>query len=122
MTIRWRTVCLLLGLGLGLLGCWSGPSTPVSSPGEANGPVWFEDVTEAVGLDFVHDPGPTGTFFVPQAIGSGCAFIHDGDGTIYIYLLQNAGPDSPSVNRLYRRMPDGKLRDVTAGVFLVVRN
>src|SRR5262249_5407015 len=88
---------------------------PASRPDPAAGPAWFEDVTEAVGLDFVHDPGPTGTFFLPQVIGSGCAFIHDGDGTTYLYLLQNAGPDSPSVNRLYRRRPGGRLQDVTAG-------
>lgn len=107
--------CLVLALTLGLLGCWSGPSGPVTPPGGADGPVWFEDITEAVGLDFVHDPGPTGTYFLPQVIGSGCAFIHDGDGTAYLFLLQNAGPDSPSVNRLYRRRPDGRLEDVTAG-------
>src|SRR5262249_4445398 len=53
--------------------------------------------------------------FVTRAIGSGCAFIHADDGTVYLYLLQNAGPDSASVNHLYRRLPDGKLRDVTAG-------
>src|SRR5207253_2976520 len=82
---------------------------------ETDGPVWFEKITEAAGLDFIHDPGPTGTYFLPQVIGSGCAFIHDGDGTVYLYLLQNAGPDSGAVNRLYRRRPDGKLQDVTAG-------
>src|SRR5262249_25451874 len=65
--------------------------------------------------DFVHDVGPTGTYFMPQAQGSGCAFIHDGDGTVYLYLLQNAGPSSQAVNRLYRRLPDGRLQDVTAG-------
>ena|SRR5436309_692148 len=111
MTTTWRTACLLLGPGLGLLGCWSGLSTPLPSPDGADGPVWFEDVAEAVGLDFVHDPGPAGTYFMPQSAGSGCAFIHDGDGTIYLYLLQNAGPDSPSVNRLYKRLPGGKLQD-----------
>src|SRR5262245_55580226 len=114
MTTRWRLVCLLLGLSLGQVGCRSGLATPVSPAGGADGPVWFEDITEDVGLDFIHDPGRTGTYFLPQVIGSGCAFIHDGDGTVYLYLLQNAGPDSPSVNRLYRRRPDGKLEDVTA--------
>jgi hypothetical protein len=114
MITTWRRVCLLLSLGLGLLGCESGLSTPVA-PSGADGPAWFEDITEQVGLDFVHDPGPTGSYFLPQVLGSGCAFIHDADGTVYLYLLQNAGPDSPSVNRLYLRLPDGKLRDVTAG-------
>ncbi len=52
---------------------------------------------------------------MPQQQGSGCAFIHDGDGTVYLYLLQNAGPKSTSVNRLYKRLANGKLQDVTAG-------
>jgi enediyne biosynthesis protein E4 len=76
---------------------------------------WFEDVTDILGLNFVHDPGPTGKYALPQALGSGCAFIHDGDGTLYVYLLQNAGPDSKSVNQLFKRMPDGKFKDVTKG-------
>jgi hypothetical protein len=76
--------------------------------------VWLEDATDALGLDFVHDPGPTGTYFMPQSIGSGCAFIQDGD-TLYVYLLQCAGPKSKSVNRLYKQTPGGKFEDVTEG-------
>jgi enediyne biosynthesis protein E4 len=114
MILTRRTTGLLLGLGLGLLGCWSVPSPPAPSPDGADGPVWFEDITEEVGLDFLHDAGPAGTYFMPQSTGSGCAFLHDGDGTLYLYLLQNAGPDSASVNRLYKRR-NGKLQDVTEG-------
>src|SRR5262249_32767501 len=81
---------------------------------ESQGPVWFEDVTDAVGLDFVHDAGPTGDYFMPQANGSGCAFIHE-KNDLYIYLLNCAGPESHSVNRLYQRTPEGKFKDVTEG-------
>jgi hypothetical protein len=111
-----RAGCLLLCLSLELLGCWAGSSTPgdPSSDDTADGPAWFEDVTDAVGLDFVHDPGPTGTYFMPQSMGCGCAVIHDGDGSLYVYLLQSAGPDSKSINRLYK-LEDGKFRDVTEG-------
>jgi hypothetical protein len=91
------------------------PTPSTDAAVEDSGPDWFEDVTEQVGLHFVHDPGPTGTYFMPQSMGSGCAFIVDGDGTLYVYLLQGAGPDSKSVNRLYRKMPDGKFSDVTEG-------
>src|SRR5262249_29159192 len=67
-------------------------------------------------LDFVHDPGPTGSYFMPQVIGSGCAvFDFDGDGLLDIYLVQNGGPQSKSVNRLYRQLPGGKFADVTEG-------
>src|SRR5438067_10951178 len=104
----------VLCLSLGLLGCRPGtPTTP--DPPDESGPVWFEDVTDAVGLHFVHDPGPTGTYFMPQSIGSGCAFIHDKDDTLYVYLLNDAGLDSKAVNRLYRRSPDGTFQDVTEG-------
>jgi hypothetical protein len=114
-----------VGLTLALLGCsspTSGSGRDVEPPppeeGPALGPAWFEDVTERVGLDFVHDAGPTGTYFMPQIIGSGCGVIHEPDGTLYVYLLQNAGPKSKSVNRLFKWEPDGKsgrFRDVTAG-------
>jgi hypothetical protein len=114
----------LVCLNLVLPGCGSakptGPTeveSPTAEPALEfeDGPVWFEDVTEKVGLDFVHDPGPTGSYFMPQSLGSGAAFIHDADGKLYVYLLQNAGPDSKSVNRLYQRLPNGMFKDVTAG-------
>ena len=91
------------------------PNAARTTRPEDEGPVWFDDITDAVSLHFVHDPGPTGEYFMPQAFGSGCAFILDGDGTLYLYLLQNAGPESKSVNRLYKRTTDGKFEDVTQG-------
>ena len=45
----------------------------------------------------------------------GAAFDFDGDGLLDIYLLQFGGPNSPSVNRLYRQLPGGTFQDVTAG-------
>src|SRR6185436_2160962 len=83
---------------------------------DADGPLWFADVTDAVGLDFVHDPGDLSRYWQPQIHGSGVAlFDYDGDGRLDVYLLNFGGPDSKSINRLYRNMPDGTLRDVTAG-------
>jgi hypothetical protein len=49
-------------------------------------------------------------------MGSGGAFLDaDGDGLLDIYLLQFGGPDSKSVNRLYRQTPAGKFVDATEG-------
>jgi hypothetical protein len=49
-------------------------------------------------------------------MGSGCAMCDlDGDGRPDIFLLQNAGPQSKSVNRLFRQKPDGTFEDVSAG-------
>jgi enediyne biosynthesis protein E4 len=111
-----RSVVLLAAFLL--LGCSvsSRPDAESNTPDEIDGPAWFEDVSDRVGLDFVHDPGATDTYFMPQSMGSGCAFLDfDGDGLLDIYLLQDAGPDSRSVNRLYRQLPDHTFQDVTAG-------
>jgi hypothetical protein len=77
---------------------------------------WFEEASSEVGLDFVHDAGPTGSFFMPQIMGSGAGlFDFDDDGLLDIYLLNNAGPDSNSTNRLYHQGPGGHFRDVSRG-------
>ena len=90
-----------------------GPSETVD-PEPARAP-WFRDVTDEVGLDFVHDAGPLGSFFMPQALGSGAAlFDFDGDGLLDIYLLQNGGPEGKT-NRLYRQLPGGRFQDVSKG-------
>ena len=62
------------------LGC--GGAAPVPPP--ASGPVrpWFADVTDDVGLHFLHDAGPPGNHFMPQSIGSGAA-LFDFDGDLY---------------------------------------
>src|SRR5438270_11662844 len=116
---RFLTLWIIAALLPLLLLSWfaySRLTNPAPLPGTGDdGPVWFEDVTDELGLDFVHDPGPTGTYFMPQSVGSGCAFLQDPDGTLFLYLLQNAGPKSKSVNRLYKQLPGGKFQDVTEG-------
>src|SRR5258708_4198335 len=72
-----------------------------SSPDELEHLPWFREITEEVGLNFVHDAGAVGRYFLPQATGSGGAvFDFDNDGKLDIYLLQNGGPNSRSTNRL----------------------
>ena len=110
-----------LGLGLALLGLVAGGVLafvyiwPAAPKPETPEPPWFVDVTDELGINFVHDAGPVGTYFMPQQVGSGAAmFDFDGDGRLDIYLLQNGGPNGPK-NVLYKQMPDGKFRDVSAG-------
>jgi len=87
---------------------------PESSTGR-DAPEWFEDATDALGLDFVHDAGTPGEYFMPEVVGSGAAFLDfDADGRLDIYLLQN-GTESSSKNRLYHQTPDGRFQDVSAG-------
>jgi hypothetical protein len=80
------------------------------------GPAWLEDVTEKVGLNFVHDVGPVGTYFMPESLGSGIGvFDFDADGRMDVLLLQNAGTNSNSRHKLFHQESDGHLRDVSAG-------
>src|SRR5439155_18052893 len=55
-------------------------SAPITPPQVSEAP-WFIDITEKVGLNFVHDAGPLGNYFMPECIGSGAAFFDfDNDG------------------------------------------
>jgi hypothetical protein len=73
------------------------------------------DITEESGLHFVHDAGPTGSYFLPQIIGSGAAlFDFDNDERLDIYLLQNGGAHGQT-NRLFHQEQDGRFTDVSAG-------
>jgi hypothetical protein len=113
-----------LGAGLGLLVALAGlglvcrltsPTGPAEEPAE---PPWFKDVTDQVGLDFVHDvgPRPTNDYFMPQLVGSGAAlFDFDNDGRLDLYLVNNAGPGSRATNRLYHQTADGRFVDVSKG-------
>jgi hypothetical protein len=120
-----RLFALALGLIVGLTGLYWGCKKPTGDPTEegAQGPPWFEDITDQVNINFVHNPGPTpdsnpkANYFMPQIMAGGCAlFDFNSDGRPkYILLLQNAGPGSGAKNKLYKQLPSGKFKDVSAG-------
>jgi hypothetical protein len=102
--------CLVL-----MAGCREATSTAPDSPA-IDDPVWFRDDTAAVGLDFRHETGPVGKFFMPEMVGSGVALLDfDNDGRFDLYFIQNGGPSSTARNRLYHQLKDGRFEDVSAG-------
>jgi enediyne biosynthesis protein E4 len=79
----------------------------------------FADVTNQAGIQFQHNSGAFGGKFLPETLGSGCAFLdYDGDGWLDILLIN--GADWPghkkqrSTLRLYRNNGNGTFTDVTA--------
>jgi hypothetical protein len=83
------------------------------------------DVTGPAGLAFQHHNGGFGGKFLPETLGSGCAFLdYDGDGWQDILLVN--GMDWPghtrqrSTLRLYRNNRNGTFADVTRSAGLDV--
>ncbi len=84
-------------------------------PAAETAPQWFVDVAAERGLDFVHDAGAVGSYFMPTIIGSGGAlFDFDGDGRLDVLILQSGGPKGAK-NRLYHQEDGGRFRDVSDG-------
>ena len=85
----------------------------------ASGPGFrLTDVTTQVGIHFKHNSGAYGGKFLPETMGSGCAFLdYDADGWQDILLIN--GMDWPGHKRqqttlkLYRNNRNGTFTDVT---------
>jgi enediyne biosynthesis protein E4 len=81
---------------------------------------WFRNVAAERGLDIVNDPGPPGSFFMPQSMGNGAAlFDADGDGRLDVFLadagaMGSRGGKGPAP-RLFLQGADGRFRNATAG-------
>ena len=93
------------------LGAVAGPTV---SPGFR-----FVDVTPSAGVQFQHNSGAFGGKFLPETLGSGCAFLdYDRDGWQDILLIN--GMDWPghkqrrSTLRLYHNNKNGTFTDVTS--------
>jgi hypothetical protein len=110
---RLGALCLPVFLAGLVVSCRNSESDPPQST-SAVAP-WFLDITEKSGIRFIHDAGPTGSWFMPQIMGSGAAlFDFDNDGRLDIYLIHNGGP-SGKKNQLYHQEKDGTFKDVSAG-------
>ena len=99
----------------------------------------FTDVTTAAGLRFKHNSGALGKKYLPETMGSGCAFLDvDNDGWQDVLFVQStnwptpgargsgargagvgAGA-SPSYPALYRNNGNGTFTDITRAAGLAV--
>ena len=99
--------------GLRLINALAAPAPQTSTPGFR-----LVDVTSHAGIQFHHNSGAYGGKFLPETLGSGCAFLdYDRDGWQDILLVN--GMDWPghkrqrTTLRLYRNNHDGSFSDVT---------
>jgi hypothetical protein len=103
--------------GMGGLAIASGLD-PFAKAVDSNPGFRFVDVTKQSGLEFHHNSGAFGGKYLPETLGSGCAFLdYDADGWQDILLIN--GMDWPghkrtrSLLRLYRNNRNGTFTDVT---------
>jgi hypothetical protein len=85
----------------------------------------FSDVTATAGIRFHHNNGAFGKKYLPETLGSGCAFLDiDNDGWQDILLVNSknwpgrSGP--PSYPALYRNNRNGTFTDITRQAGLAV--
>src|SRR6516225_5739534 len=112
---------LVLAIGLWALPCWLR-----TGQASADTSVHFDDITHSAGISFTHYTGAFGKKYLPETMGSGCAFIdYDNDGNPDILLIQgNDFPDHHSGQRrtlkLYHNNGNGTFTDVTERAGLAV--
>src|SRR5208282_812373 len=87
--------------------------------------IQFRDITAQAGIHFVHNNGAFGKKYLPETMGSGCAFIdYDNDGWPDILLINSEDwpghKRSDSTLKLYHNNHDGTFTDVTRKAGLAV--
>jgi enediyne biosynthesis protein E4 len=85
----------------------------------------FTDVTAAAGIRFKHNSGAFGKKYMPETLGSGCAFLDvDNDGWQDIFFVNSRSwpgrPGGPSYPALYRNNRNGTFTDITRQAGLAV--
>ena len=80
---------------------------------------WFQEITEEVGIDFVHDPVSMAPSLCPRLSEQvEPIFDSNGDGLLDVYLIQggsrNPDSDESAGNALFRQQADGTFLDVSS--------
>ncbi len=102
------------------------PSPSASpTPPRPSGQIEFTDVSAQAGIHFKHNSGAFGKKYLPETLGSGCAFLdYDNDGWQDILLVNSADwPEHKTVKSLlalYHNNQDGTFTDVTRQTGLAV--
>lgn len=96
---------------------------PRAAPDDVRPPsVLFVDVTREAGIAFERENGATGSKYLPETLGGGCAFLdHDGDGDPDLFLANGApwpedveaGAELPT-SALYENDGAGRFEDRSA--------
>jgi enediyne biosynthesis protein E4 len=88
-------------------------------------PIQFADGTARAGIHFRHNSGAFGKKYLPETMGSGCAFLdYDRDGWLDAFLVNATNwpgrPGRPTFSALYHNNRDGTFTDVTKEAGLAV--
>jgi hypothetical protein len=81
-------------------------------------PIRFTDVTAQAGIRFTHNAGKSGKKYLPETMGSGCAFFDaDGDGWLDILFINGKAWSGSrrTTAALYRNNQKGGFTDITSG-------
>ena len=135
-TVFYRSLGVILVIALGGAGLWylsreatkpeaieeavvSGPVIETATPLHTPPAVAFTDITDEAGIDFVHVNGSRGEKLMPEAMGSGAAFLdYDNDADQDLLLVNATGlseqPQQPAPTlALYRNDGHGRFSNVT---------
>ena len=124
---RTWAACRMLPWILLLAGCGGRTGTPPNRGAVAEAPaVTFADITGKAGLRFQHNNGAVGKKWLPETMGSGCAFLdYDNDGWQDILLINGEPWDARGKHTrmaLYHNNHDGTFTDVAAKAGVALGN
>jgi len=99
--------------------------SPSPTPPRPSGPIEFTDVSAQAGIHFKHNSGAFGKKYLPETLGTGCAFLDfDNDGWQDVLIVNStAWPERKgprSFLALYHNNQDGTFTDVTRQAGLAV--